>query len=200
MLMKVDIPLRISLLLISVGLLMAATALMWQISMAADDMSTKREERTVTYERMGAGDYQSFLGNWDEKDHAVLYAFIQKPAHYAALFHPSATMGDKRPFAPGADFYTTEQILVVARVTAATENMDRIFEVERITERDHALELHYLFHEPKTNAECFVKNYLAVRIPRHEYETVTFFENGKQVGQLDTAEGQWSVPAMTLKP
>jgi hypothetical protein len=45
-----------------------------------------------------------------------------------------------------------------------------------------------------------VKNYLAIRIPRHEYETVTFFENGKQVGKLDAAEGQWSVPAMTLEP
>jgi len=82
----------------------------------------------------------------------------------------------------------------------APENMDKVFEAERVTERDQELALHYRFNEPGTSATFSVKNYLVLRIPRHEYKKVTFFENGKQVGEFKTAEGQWSVPAMTPEP
>jgi hypothetical protein len=188
--------------LIPVGLAMIVmvTALVCPMSKAADNMGTKPEERAVTYQRMGIGDYQNFLNNWDEKTHAVLYALIQTPAQYDALFHPAPLMRDKRPFAPEAEFYMKEQILVVARVMVAPENMNKVFEAERVAERDQELALHYRFNEPGTSATFSVKNYLAVRIPRHEYKKVTFFENGKQVGELKTAEGQWSVPAMTPEP
>jgi tetratricopeptide (TPR) repeat protein len=37
---------------------------------------------------------------------------------------------------------------------------------------------------------------LAVRIPKYNYKKVTFFENGKRVGELKPSERQWSVPAM----
>jgi hypothetical protein len=146
---------------------------------------------------MGIGDYQNFLKNWDEKKHPVLYALIQTPAQYAAMFQPAPVIGAKRPFAPGRELYSKEQVLVVARVIVAPENMDKVFAVERVTARDHVLALHYRFTEPKTTATFTVKNYLAVRIPRHDYQKVIFFENGNKVGELNTAEGQWSVPAMT---
>jgi hypothetical protein len=145
---------------------------------------------------MGMGDYQNFIKNWDEKKHAVLYALIQTPAQYDALFQPAAVMGAKRPFAPEAELYAKEQIFIVARVTAAPEGIDKVFEVERVIERDQELALCYRFNEPKTDATFSIKNFLAVRIPKHDYKQVIFLENGKQVGKLNTAEGQWSVPAM----
>lgn len=185
---------------IGLGMIVGVTTLVCAMSMAADNMNTKPKERAVTYRRMGIVDYQNFLKNWDGKKHAVLYALIQTPAQYDALFHPAPVMGAKHPFAPEAELYTKEQILLVARVMVAPENMDRVFDVERVTERDQQLALHYRFNEPKTNATFSVKNYLSVRIPRHDYKKVIFFENGKQVGELNTAEGQWSVPAMNLEP
>ena len=89
---------------------------------------------------------------------------------------------------------------MVARVVVAPENMDQVFEVERVEETGQELALHYRFNEPKTRATFSVKNYMALRIPRCEYRKVTFFENGKQVGELKTAEGEWSVPAMRPEP
>ena len=158
-------------------------------------MGTKPKERAVTYKRMGIGDYQNFLKNWNEKEHGVLYALLQTPAQYDALFHPASGMGAKRPFAPEAALYAKEQILVVARVMAAPANMDQVFEVERVTETNHELTLHYRFNEPKTDATFSVKNYLALRIPRHDYRKVILFENGEQIGELNTAKGEWSIPA-----
>jgi hypothetical protein len=148
----------------------------------AQNMDTKPKERAVTYKRIGIKDYQNFLKNWDEKKHAVLYALIQTPAQYDALFSPAPVMGAKRPFAPEAELYTKEQILVVGRVMVAPKNLDQAFEIERVTERDEELALHYRFNEPKTAATYSVKNYLAIRIPRHDYKKVIFFENGNRLG------------------
>ena len=79
----------------------------------------------------------------------------------------------------------------------ACEGHRGVSQAERVIERDQELALHYRFNASRTNATFSVKNYLAVLIPRHDYKKVTFFENGKQVGELNSAEGQWSVPAMT---
>ena len=111
---------------VGLAMIVIVTALVCPMSRAADNMGAKPEERAVTYKRMGIGDYQNFLKNWDEKKHAVLYALIQTPAQYDALFHPAPLMRDKRPFAPEAEIYTKEQILVVARVMVAPENMDKV--------------------------------------------------------------------------
>jgi hypothetical protein len=187
---------------ISAGLITIAivAALVCPASGAADNTGTESKEQAVAYKRMSVGDYQNFLKNWDEKKHAVLYALLQTPAQYDALFHPAPVMGNKRRFAPEAKLYAEEQILVVARVMAAPGNMDKVFEVERVTETNQELVLHYRFNEPRTNATSSVKNYLAIRIPRRDYKRVVFVENGKQVGELNTAKGQWSVPAMAPEP
>ena len=91
---------------VGLAMIVIVTALVCPMSRAADNMGTKPEERAVTNRRMGIGDYQNFLKSWDEKKHAVLYALIQTPAQYDALFHPAPLMRDKRPFAPEAEFYT----------------------------------------------------------------------------------------------
>jgi hypothetical protein len=183
-----------------VVLAVMAMALLSPMLCTTTSAGAKPEGRAVAYQKIGVGDYQNFLINWDEKRYPVLCALIRTPVQYDALFHPAAVMDDKRPFAPGAEIYTKEQVLMVGRVMAAPGNMDKIFEVERIVENGRELAFRYRFHEPGTNATFTVKNYLALLIPRHEYRKVIFFENGKRVGELKTAEGQWSVPAMTPEP
>lgn len=191
---------------IRISLVAIVTALVCPLLYAADSTDRQAAERVVPYQRMYSGDYRNFVGNWDEKKQPVLYAMIQAPAQYDALFHPAAIMpvrdtGKPRPFTPDASLYRNKQILVVARVMAAPLNgqLDDAFEVERITAKDKELTFHYRFNKPKAVSTFFVKNYLAVSIPRYNYEKAAFFENGKQVGELKLSEGQWSVPALTPK-
>lgn len=172
-------------------------ALVCCISATANSMGAKPAETPVTYQEISMNDYQNFLINWDEKKYPQLFALIDTPEKYDRLFHPAAVMGNKRPFAPDKSLFTAEQILVVARVTAAPENADQVFAVEKISKKDQRLELHYRFQEPATGPTWSAKIYLALRIPRDNYQIVIFYENGKKVGQLHPATGQWSVPAQT---
>ena len=153
-------------------------------------------EQAVTYTRIGSGEYQNFVMNWDTEKNPVLCALIQTPDQYNAVFHPAPSMGDKRPFAPGPELYEKEQILVVARVMTAIKHgdEDKVFEVQRLVTNGEALELHYRFNEPTDKATWFVKNWLVLRIPKHEYKKVVLFENDKQLLELDLAKGQWSIP------
>jgi hypothetical protein len=163
--------------------------------MTADSMDIKSKEQSVPYKKMSMHDYQNFLENWDAQKYPVLYALISTPAQYNALFHPAAIMRSVRPFSPDASLYAGERILVVARVMLHPRNVDTVFEVDRITERNQELALHYRFNEQESDAKWQGNIYLAIRIPKHNYKQVLFFENGKQVGQLNLAAGQWSVPA-----
>lgn len=143
----------------------------------------KPAELAVPFQRIAVGEYQNFLGNWDKKTVPFLCAVIQTPAQYSALFHPAATMRNKRPFAPDAQFYEKEQIVLVARVMPAPRNMDETFAVESVSATGEELVVKYRFAGPPADATFTVKNFLALRIPRHSYRKVTFIENGKKVGE-----------------
>ena len=191
-------------LFIRIGLVAIVTILVCPLLCAVDSTDRQAAERAVPYQRMYSRDYRNFVGNWDEKEQPVLYALIQASAQYDALFHPAAIMpvrdtGKPRPFAPDELLYRSKQILVVARVMAAPRNgqLDDAFEVERITAKDGELTFHYRFNKPKAVRTFFVKSYLAVSIPKYNYEKAAFFENGEQVGELKLSEGQWSVPVLT---
>jgi hypothetical protein len=186
--------------LIPMGLGIIMTALILSMSTFADSMGTQSKERPVPYKKMSMNDYQNFLGNWDEQKYPVLYALISTPARYNALFHPAATMRSVRPFSPDASLYAREQILVVARVMLNPGNVDTVFEVERITESNQELAFHYRFNKQESDAKWHGKIYLAIRIPKHNYKKVHFFENGKHVGELNMEAGQWSVPARIPEP
>ncbi len=173
------------------------TALVFSMSTVARGMGPKPEERPVPYQIMGRQDYHNFLGNWDEKKDPVLYALISTPAQYNTLFHPAAVMGSGGPFFPEESSYATGMILVVARTMHYPESADRVFEVEQIIARNQELSLYYRANQPEPGAKWHGKMYLAIRIPRHDYRKVLFFENGKQIGELNTAAGQWSVPMRT---
>ncbi len=161
----------------------------------------------VTYRTVGAEDYQSFIGNWDEKKDPVLCAVIQTPQNWDALFHPAAfgygKNTQKKPFGPDAKIFEKEQLLVVARVMPSLPDgqWKEVFKVEEVSASGDVLTLRYRF-EPKsgtafTSRVAFtVKNFLGVIVPKHDYKKITFVENGKTVGELDLASGQWAVPTI----
>lgn len=155
-----------------------------------------QEERDVPYTRIGGDEYQSFIGNWDQTKNPVLYALLQTSTQYAALFHPAPVMGKARPFGPSPSAFELKQILVVSRVTPASDDKDKVFEVERLTEKNGVLTLSYRFKEPRAGASYTVKNSLCLGIAKRAYGKVRFYEDGKLRGELNTAAGQWSVPAV----
>jgi len=173
---------------------MMVMILICAMTAAVDGMGTKPPQ-SVPYRKMRMADYQNFIRNWDEKKDPLLYALVSTPAEYRALFHPAPTMPSSRPFAPNESLYEKEQILVAARVMPHPENVDDVFEIGKIVERGGELSLYYTFNKPATGAAWQAKIYLAARIPKRPYRKVFFFENGKPVGELNVAAGQWSVPA-----
>ncbi|MBI4804897.1 MAG: hypothetical protein HY795_06650 [Desulfovibrio sp.] len=154
------------------------------------------QERAVSYTRIASGEYQNFVVNWDENTVPVLCALLSFPAQYAAVFHAAPVMGGARPYAPSPQTFEKEQVLVVARVMPAPENMDAVFTVERVVENGTELTLFYRYTAPTTRATYTVKNQLSLLIPKRAYTKVSFYENGKLAGELNTAAGQWCVPAV----
>jgi len=159
-------------------------------------------EKTVTFRTTGADDYQSFIGNWDEKKTPVLCAVVRSSDDWDRVFHAAAFgLGkgtQKKPFSPEAKTFDNEQLLVVARVMKSPRDgqWDKVFKVEKVSDSGDVLTLSYRFAEPKSAASFTVKNFLGIFVPKHDYKRITFVENGKTVGTLDLAGGQWSVPTM----
>lgn len=47
------------------------------------------EGQEIKFSRIGTGDYQSFVGNWDDQKDPALYAVLQSPEQFAEIFHPA---------------------------------------------------------------------------------------------------------------
>lgn len=140
----------------------------------------------VACHRVAMDQYQCFIKNWDEKQNPVLCAVVRTPADFSALFHPAPIGGTQRPFAPPPEFFTKEQILVVARVMPAQSSPDGGFTFEKLTRQNNELALHYRFQPQSSKATFSVKNFLALRLPQHPYSSVTFYENGLKIKTLKT--------------
>ena len=138
----------------------------------------------VACHRVAMGEYQCYIKNWDEKQNPVLCAVVRTPADFSALFHPAPVGGTQRPFAPPPEFFTKEQILVVARVMPAQSSPDGGFTLEKLTRQNNDLAFHYRFQPHTSNATFSVKNFLALRLPQHPYASVTFYENGRKIKTL----------------
>ena len=140
----------------------------------------------VPCHRVAIDEYQCFIKNWNEKQNPVLCALVRTPADFSALFHPAPVGGTQRPFAPPPEFFTKEQILVVARVLPAQSSPDGGFTFEKLTRHHNELALHYRFQPQSSKATFSVKNFLALRLPQHPYSSITFYENGRKIKTLKT--------------
>lgn len=148
----------------------------------------------VAHTTVSAGDYASFLVNWDDAAAPVFLAAIRTPQEYAAVFHPAPVMGTRRPFAPPAEFYADAMLLVVARVIAAPAADETPLAVESLAAEGEDLVLRYRFTPPTTAGTFTVKEVLLVRVPTRPVDRVRFIENGEPVGDLRPADGAWARP------
>ncbi len=163
-----------------------------------DDAGGGSKAKAVSYRMLKNDEFQSFIKNWEDKKYPVLYALIRTPAQWDAIFHPAPVMGGNRPFAPDAKLYENEQIIIVAHVIPVPDPNLTLFNIRQIFADNDVLFIYYRFNQPESTASYTVKSHLSVVIPKHNYKRIVFIESGKQLGILDLAQGQWSVPAMDL--
>ena len=161
--------------------------------LAADD-AVSASGANVPFRRIGVDEFQNFVKNWDTAASPVLHALIDSAAHYDLVFNPAPVIGAKRPFAPDPAIYAKEMIVMIAREMRAPQDMAKPFQVETLRRRGDDLEFRYRNVDPQSDATIDVKNMLALVIPKHPYRQVVFVENGKEIGRLDLAKGNWCVP------
>jgi len=58
------------------------------------------------------GAYLSFIANWTP-DTAPFCAVLRSAADWSAVLRPAAVMGSAKPFAPPADFWSANGVLVL---------------------------------------------------------------------------------------
>ena len=137
--------------------------------------------------------YQNFVVNWDAGTE-LLCAVVSTPADYASLFHPAPVIGGKKPFAPPDEAFTKEQLLVIARVVGGDGKS--VLAIERVVEKEGALEVHLDDRPAKTPSTFTVKQAALAWIPRRDGGRVTFVANGEAITTLDPAGGDWIAPAL----
>jgi len=173
------------------------------IFLAGVALLVQLQKKSVSYQTIPAGYYQNFLSSRERNEQEVLCALIRTPEEYDILFHPAAVMpirigGEMRPFFPDKTFYDTNQIIVVAREMPAPEDgrLNKVFAVDKIIAKNGNLLFYYTFKKPQNISAFSVNNYLAVRIPKEGiYKKVLFFENGKNVGNLNLTKDEWVIPS-----
>ena len=137
--------------------------------------------------------YQNFVVNWDAGTE-LLCAVVSTPADYASLFHPAPVIGGKKPFAPPDEAFTKERLLVIARVVGGDGKS--VLAIERVVEKEGALEVHLDDRPATTPATFTVKQAALAWIPRRDGGRVTFVANGEAITTLDLADGDWIAPAL----
>ena len=158
----------------------------------------RQEPEQVPFERIPMDRYQNFLKNWDDAKVPVLVALVRNPKEYDQLFGAAAVIGNRKEFAPPNDFYAREQLLVVSRVVAATGDPEKVLAVDRLVADGPGLIVSYHFKAPKEPATSQQKVWMTLRLPKKDFASVRFIENGKEVGTLDVAAGQFTIPVATI--
>ncbi len=171
-------------------------ALLLFFCLAPGTVAMAATAQNINFTKINPMDYQNFLGNWDDSHFPVLYAQIQSAKRYETLFHPAPVMGKNRPFGPESTFFTTNQLLVIGRVMPMSDQLDKLFEVVKISEINQELSVSYRYNPPQKAASSTIKYYLGISIPQKTYSKITFIENGKTVGTLPGVKGAWSVPTV----
>jgi hypothetical protein len=167
---------------------------------AAQCAEPDRGKEPLPVQKVSPEDYQSFVRNWDEKAHPFLLAAIQTPAQWDAVMAPAGVMGKHPPFMPADSQFAKHQLLIAARVMPAPDSgLGKCFTVRSATLNGDELTLEYQFKTPPRTASFTVTNYLGVWVPKRPAKKIVFVENGKVIGTLNLAGGQWSVPKLKVE-
>jgi hypothetical protein len=178
-----------------VGIASAAWVALSGVPVAAATAEPQPNKTANSYRTLGAGDYQSFIKNWDQQKSPALLAVIQTPAQWETIFHPAPVMGNRRPFSPDPKLFARDLLLVVARVVPPPDpGGQQVFKVEKVGASQGELTFSFRFAEPPNAKSYTVKEFLGVWVPKADFKKAVFIENGKELGLLDLAQGQWSVP------
>lgn len=132
----------------------------------------------VPFEPLRAGDYQSFVGNWEGS--APLCVAISSAAEWDAVIHPAAVMGAHRPYAPPAAFWRDRTLLLIARVGApGPGGVDGTLRISGVESRRGRIEVATLFSQaPSANYTAKLWVGAVVRRPLAS-RTVAFTESGR---------------------
>jgi hypothetical protein len=134
-----------------------------------------------------------FVNFWNASSDPVLFALIQSSAEWNAVFGNTG-MGSGPPF---ASIYDTDELLVVSRVVPVVSGMnpDDVFQIESV-EGGNDLVVKYRYVPPSGSPNWYQRLYFTLQFTKQPYQRVFLVENGNQIGILNVANGQWSVPAL----
>ena len=142
----------------------------------------------VAHRVIPSSSYDSFVKNWDDATHPVLYARIRTPADWNTVLNAAAYMGNKHPFAPDEKFFKAEQLLVIARVVPGND-MNKALKIESVRATADELAVRYRYAvSAGPKATSTVKACLYVAVPQRDYKRIVFVENGLPVGELKAGD------------
>lgn len=162
--------------------------------LAAWGVPACRAAEPVAFSTIAPDEFANFPVNWDDATTPVFRGLLRTPEEYAAVFHPAAVLGNRKPFAPPPSTFDDGMILVVARVIDAPAGGETPLVVESLTRDGDDLVLRYRFVPPAARATSTVKHALVLRLARQPVGRVRFVENGEPLGDLRVAAGEWAVP------
>ena len=163
----------------------------------ADDSSSAldaNQSEAIEFKSLYGSEFASFPVNWAAES-TYRFALIRKPDEFEQVFQPAAVAGNKKPYAPPAELYEQEMIVLVGRVTPAPSNLDKSLQIESILAKDKTLEVRFSFRPGPKSASYTVKVTGMARLPQRDVTRVVFFEGEKQVGELKIEDGEWLLPA-----
>lgn len=155
-------------------------------ALAADD--------PIKVKTFGADQYASFVQRWDQDQSAISLTAIDSLKTWDLVFGAAAVMGNRKPFAPGAAEFEDGLLLVIAQQGHPPVS-DRVLRVEQVTREGLKLKVAYRFQNPEREGSFTVIHSLGIWVPREDWESIEFLENGKSVGTLEPSSGKWAIPA-----
>lgn len=147
----------------------------------------------IEFHRIKMDDYANFPVNWSAKGTYRL-GLIRSADEYSQVFQPAAVAGNRKPFAPNAEFYDKEMVLIVGRVTPAPGDIEQALVIEQVIAKGKTLEVIFRFRPGPASANYSVKAMSTVRIPVRDIERVIFREGETKIDELKIDQGQWLMP------
>ncbi|MEN6458275.1 MAG: hypothetical protein ABFC63_05045 [Thermoguttaceae bacterium] len=136
-------------------------------------------ESTEDASRLSFDTYNGyFVANTFEPDAHESFAILRGQKEFDRVLGVAMVMGDKSHRLPKAAFESSIVLLAVKRGNAVWE-----YKVDRVTQRGGTIVLRYSTSLTKSESATFACP-LIVSIPKGDYQSVQFVENGKAVRTL----------------
>jgi hypothetical protein len=120
--------------------------------------------------------FQSFVANW-APDTEPRCAAMRSQADWDKVMRPAPVRRGTKPFAPPADFWTRNGVVLIARVVDSGD-MTRIFRLTGVRAAAGAIEIDYTFSPPPP-ASSKVKWWLGIKVAKPLAAVVRFVEKGR---------------------